>query len=148
MKNSVLLVFCLLLISPVLAFGDAVLTLSMGKVDIKSAGATKWEPVKINMTILSSDTIRVGKKSKAVLKLSDGSTINVPALKVMKLSDIENQKGSAGNKSLSQLLKEKGIKLSKTGSGDTGITAVAGVRGADVDSQKNKVKASELKWKD
>lgn len=143
-------VICFLLFLSIPCLGDGILTLSMGKVDIKNDGSVKWVQAKINQTVLSSDSIRVGKKSKAVIKLSDGTIISVPSMKVAKLSELEAQKASgAGGKGLSQLIREKGIKLAKSRSGDPGgVTAVAGVRGADVDSQKERIKPSQLKWKD
>ena len=43
--------------------------------------------------------------------------------------------------------KEKKMKLvNKGGSGN--VTAVAGVRGADVDNQKEKVDVEKVKWKE
>ncbi len=143
----ILFILCL----PALLLSDALLTLSMGKVEIKGKSSPKWIPAKINMKVLSTDMIRIGKKSKAVLKLTDGSLYTIDTMKVFKLSQIEKDtKSNTGtSKGLGALLKQKGIKIVKNkNESESGVSAVAGVRGADVDNQKNKVKADELKWKD
>ncbi len=147
--KKIYLILLILLISSSLALADAVLTLSVGKVYVKKENGTKWTPAKINMTLSSSDMVRVGKKSRAVIKLSNGTLYTITEMKSMNISKIEEQSAkSTGKKSIGQLLKEKGIKLSKSSASASGVTAVAGVRGADVDSQKNKIKPKDIKWKE
>ncbi len=128
-------------------FADAVVTMVLGKVQVKNDSGS-WIPAKIKSAIKSSDTIRVTEGSKIVIKLSSGTLVSLNTPKEVRLYDLESQQAANSKKSINQLMREKGSKIT-TKSRQGTVTAVAGVRGADVDNQNtDKADAEQMVWKE
>jgi len=74
-----------------------------GLVEVKRAGDTRWQPVRLNDTYCTGDTIRVDEKSRAdfvlanqpILRLDQGSTVTLKGVKEGRTSVIELIKGAA-----------------------------------------------------
>lgn len=147
MKNIIAIIASLSILSASHLMADGVAALVMGKVQLKN-DAGSWVPVKVNSTIKSADLIRIPEGGRITLKLANGSMISLTTAREVRLSDLESQQSANSQKSVSQLLREKGQKLTdKNRQGN--VTAVAGVRGADVDSQNpNKADPDQMTWKE
>ena len=150
MIKRLLFIFLIIIFSTSLALSNGHVTFTMGKVEVKNDKSNKWTSVKINTELLSTDTLRVDKKSKAVIKFSNGRIYTIDSVKMIKIADIETQisQKTKSSKSLSQLLKEKGIKIVKSDNLSSGPSAVAGVRGDEADSSKGRLKPEDVTWKE
>ncbi|MDD5066381.1 MAG: hypothetical protein PHF84_04985 [bacterium] len=114
--------------------------LIIGKAYVKDQ--KKWKALNISDLLSKSDTVKVAQGGSMKIRLSNGNILEVQGGKTVLMENLMAA-GSGRKGSMTSLIK----KISKSGSGDTGITAVVGVRGADVAKQKKKVKTEDLNWK-
>jgi Tfp pilus assembly protein PilF len=76
---------------------------AQGVVEVKPAGETRWQPVKLNETYCPGDTIRTDRKSRAdialynhpVLRLDQNSTVTLGGMKDEKTSLVDMLSGAA-----------------------------------------------------
>jgi hypothetical protein len=113
--------------------------LIMGKAYVKEE--KKWKPLQMNDILMREDTVKVAVGGSLKLKLSNGNLIDVAGGKTLRLESVmDADTGRKGN--MTSLIRKLGKSYS-----DGGVTAVAGVRGADISKQKKKVKTDDLNWK-
>lgn len=112
----------------------------VGKAYVKDL--KKWKPLSISDEVSKEDMIKVAQGGSVRIRLSNGSMLEVAGGKTVVLATLMG-KSAARKGSMGNLIK----KLGKSTPGGSGVTAVAGVRGADVSKQKKKVKTEDLSWK-
>jgi hypothetical protein len=136
--------FILLFLMPLAsAFGDVQVSLVSGKViSQKSGGSGNGQVVKPKVRIHSDQSLVLEKGAKIVLRLSDGRTVTLEKPGIYSVADLE--KNGVGKKDLGEQVR---LKAGKTHA-KSSVTAVAGVRGADVDSQDGEKTNTNIKWKD
>lgn len=144
-----ILLFC----SVVAAETVGVLKFYKGRVLIKkSVGSKKWVRPKLNMRLDKNYIIKTGKNAEVRIKLKNGSTYTITGKKIVKIKEVIDglkQDKSKRSSILAKLnlLKNKLGKVKKSSTGS--VTAVAGVRGADVSKKsRSPIKATELIWEE
>ena len=149
-KNVFVVILLLLFVTNLTAGIVAKLRFYKGRVLVKKSAASKsWSKPRLKMKLSENYVIKTSKNSEVRLVLKGGKRYIVGANKVVTIKDIiamakKADKGTALAKL--RLLKNK---FGKGGTSSGVVTAVAGVRGADV-SKKSKfpVKPSELIWEE
>lgn len=114
----------------------------MGKAMIKKAGTDKWVSLKINTKVSKNDVIKTPANAsvkikfinKRIAKVSPNNTVKIASLMKVKV------KVTGSLKSI--------FEKTKKGTKKLGVTAVAGVRGADVSKKKDGVKPTDLLWEE
>lgn len=101
----------------------------------------EWTSLRVNMVLKKEDLIKVDKRSRVKIKLSNGKLLDIKGKKVAKLQTL--MVATVKKRSMNSLFK----KVTR-GKGDSqfGVTGVAGVRGADVSKQNKKVKVEDVNW--
>lgn len=116
-----------------------------GNVKVKNSVSGKWVKAKIKMKIDDSSILKIGKNSKVQILTRTGKIAKVSAPKTVKIQNLFTSTTS-GMQSKLAMLKSK---LSKGKSGSQyAATAVAGVRGADVQKQRAKQMKQTLFWEE
>jgi len=147
--RKITVVVILLFVATTLMAGNvAMIKFYKGRVLVKKSATSKsWTKPRLRMKLSENYIIKTSKNSEVRLVLKGGKSYVIGANKVVKIKEIiakadKLDKGTALAKL--KLLKNK---FGKGGTSSGTVTAVAGVRGADV-SKKSKfpVKPSELIW--
>ncbi len=142
MKKLFSSVFGVVILFSVSLNADAVVTMISGKVLIKKQDSSLWSSARVKAKVVSTDSIQLQTNAKATLRFADGRQMTLTSEGVFRIADLEKKEVS--KKNLGKIMKDKTSKNVKKGN----VTAVAGVRGADVDSQKNEGISTNIQWKE
>lgn len=123
---------------------SAIINQITGNVKIIQNGKSK--DAAIGMSIKKNDTIKVLKNSKVQLKFNNGVIVSYSDEKTIKASEIYTKIQTSKKKSILNLLSGSLKKLKKNDNSNN-VTAVAGVRGDDV-NQKRTIKDTEVNWEE
>ena len=144
MKKILTLLLILLFAIPVLARPYGKIVLIKGKVVIRDADTRDWSKAKIGMVVEDDDVIWLQtKKSLIKIKSKDGKILVFDTVK--KYDIAKYARNNTTSLSRLALLKQKLGKTKKNYS--CAPTAVAGVRGADINSV-SPINPSELIWEE
>lgn len=126
-RHAIKIFLTLFTLSTFSAFGSAKLAFVRGKVMLKRAG--QWKKATIGMKVSDSDSIKTGKRSMVIIKLSTGSRLKLRANTLLDLNAIK----SPGPVNLKLDRGSVFAKVKRRGSGRdfriSTATVVAGVRG-------------------
>ena len=114
----------------------------MGKAMIKKAGTDKWVSLKINTKVTKNDVIKTPAKASVKIKFRNKKIAKVKPNSTVKIASLMKRKVKVTG-SLKSIFEK-----TKKSTGKLGVTAVAGVRGADVSKKKDTVKPAELLWEE
>ncbi len=153
LKKIIIIMTVLLLCTAVFAETVGVLKFYKGRVLIKKSVASKrWIRPKLNMRLDKNYIIKTGKNAEVRIRLKNGSIYTITGKKIVKMKEVIAGLKQDKSKKSSILAKLNLLKnkLGKGGKSATGsVTAVAGVRGADVSKKsKSPIKPTELIWEE
>lgn len=135
------LIFILLFI-PMLLFAGEQFMIQSGEAFVKDGNS--WKEVKMKMKLNETDTIKVVAGEEVKLVTFNGTIYSVRGEKEILLKTLLETKNEERS-----LLEKLFIKLGKKVDGNNdGPTAVAGVRGADIYKQSQRILAKELYWEE
>lgn len=137
------LLVVLLILPFAFSLADVQVSMVSGKVTVQKTGSSdKGKSVKPKYRIVSDETLVLEKNAKIVLRLADGRSVTLDQPGTYPIAELE--KAPSAKKDLGAQIKQKAGKKQSKGS----VTAVAGVRGSDVDSQDVESTNTNIKWKD
>jgi len=120
----------------------AVVSFIKGKALVKKSGSKKWVPLKVKTKLTKNALIKTFPKTEVRLKLK-----NKQIVKIKKRGVIKVEKLLTKRKTVKGSLKSVFFKVgNKKQINKFGVTAVGGVRGADVSKKKQKVKSKDVNW--